>query len=218
MKKYLIIIVFFLLCFPDICQANEKTTVKFKSCIDGDTANFKMKKEIIKVRFLAIDTPETKHPTKGTEPYGKEASEYTCKRLKEAKKITLEFDSNSDKTDKYNRYLAWVFVDNSLLQNELVKKGYADVKYLYGDYTYTDKLKASLKNAKENKAGMWSETSSSFDIQEFVMNLKLEYKILITIVIIVIVGIYLYYDKKARKKALRKGKSELKKYINKQLK
>lgn len=218
MKKFLIIVLV-LLCFPSVCLANEKSSVKLKSCIDGDTANFIMKKETIKVRFLAIDTPETKHPTKGSEPYGKEASNYTCKRLKEAKKIVLEFDSNSDKIDKYNRYLAWVFVDNNLLQDELVKKGFADVKYLYGNYTYTDRINTSLKKAKNNKVGMWNESKSiDSELKNYVMNLKIEYKILITIILIVIVGIYLYYDKKARKRAFKKGKRELKKYIDKQLK
>lgn len=41
------------------CRCKEKKEVKFSSCIDGDTARFIMDKEEIKVRFLAIDTPET---------------------------------------------------------------------------------------------------------------------------------------------------------------
>lgn len=82
--------------------------MSFSACVDGDTARFILKKEEIKVRMLAIDTPETKHPTKGEEPFGQEASDFTCNKLKNAIKIILEFDDNSDKKDKYDRYLAWV--------------------------------------------------------------------------------------------------------------
>lgn len=47
--------------------------------------------------MLAIDTPESVHPTKGVEYYGEEASNYTCNLVTNAKKIELEYDKNSDK-------------------------------------------------------------------------------------------------------------------------
>ena len=162
MKKLKILILLLILFVPLNVLA-EKDEVKFSSCIDGDTANFTLNKKEIKVRFLAVDTPETKHPTKGEEPYGKEASEYTCKRLKEATKIELEYDDNSDKKDKYDRYLAWVFVDDSLLQAELIKNGLAEVAYLYGDYKYTDLLKDYEETAKVQKVGIYSDEKSYYE-------------------------------------------------------
>jgi len=75
MKK---IIFIFILFFISIINANAKTIkVEFSDCVDGDTAKFIYKKEEITARFLAIDTPETVHPTKGEEFFGKEASEYS---------------------------------------------------------------------------------------------------------------------------------------------
>lgn len=161
-KRVIYLILFMLLIFPSVTYANEKKEVEFKSCIDGDTARFIMDKEEIKVRFLAIDTPETNHPKKGEEPYGKEAKEYTCNRITNASKIELEFDDNSDKKDKYNRYLAWVYVDDSLLEEELVQNGLAKVAYLYGDYSYTDELKKVEEEAKENKVGVYSDVDNSY--------------------------------------------------------
>ena len=155
-KRVIYLILFMLLVIPGVTYANEKKEVEFKSCIDGDTARFIMDKEEIKVRFLAIDMPETNHPKKGEEPYGKEAKEYTCNRITNASKIELEFDDNSDKKDKYNRYLAWVYVDDSLLEEELVQNGLAKVAYLYGDYSYTDKL-------KETEVGMYSDVDNSYN-------------------------------------------------------
>lgn len=134
----------------------EKLEVEFSDCVDGDTAKFIYKDEVITARFLAIDTPETVHPTKDDEKFGKESSDYTCKRIKGAKKIILEYDNDSDKLDKYNRHLVWVFIDDSLLQEELVSKGLASVAYLYGNYKYTDILEKAEQKAEDANLGIWS--------------------------------------------------------------
>jgi len=69
----------------------------------------------------------------------------------------LEYDSDSDKTDKYDRHLVWVFYDDNFLQEELISLGYAKVAYLYGDYKYTTDLQNIEIVAKSNKIGIWSE-------------------------------------------------------------
>ena len=158
-KKVVFLLIIFL--FPGVVFASGREEVTLSKCVDGDTAKFIINNKEETVRFLAVDTPETKHPTKGEEPYGKEASDYTCNRLKEVNKIELEYDDNSTKTDKYNRYLAWVFVDDNLLQAELVKNGLAEVAYLYGDYKYTDLLKDYEQTAIATKVGMHSYTDTS---------------------------------------------------------
>lgn len=212
MKKILSFLIIFI-CFTFSVKAVSKDNVTFSKCVDGDTAKFILNKKEITVRFLAVDTPETKHPTKGEQPFGKEASKYTCDRLKKAKKIVLEYDSNSDKVDKYDRYLAWVFVDNSLIQEELIKLGYAKTAYLYGDYKYTNKLQKKEEKAKNDKVGIWSDYKEKFDLKKFIMNLDFKIKILICIVVIIIIIVYLSNDKKARKRALYKGKNKIKKII-----
>lgn len=168
MKKYIILLIILLL--PINVNALEKKEVLFSSCIDGDTAVFKMNKRNIKVRFLAVDAPELKHFDTEEQPYAKEASNYTCKKLKNAKKIELEFDEKSKKKDKYNRYLAWVFIDDKLLQNELVKNGYVKVTYLYDDYKYIDVLKKSEKKAKQSKKGIYNDKLDDETIQKLIYN------------------------------------------------
>lgn len=138
-------------------KAGTKEEVKFKRCVDGDTAVFLIGSAESKVRFLAIDTPESVHPTKDVEKYGKNASEYTCNKIKNAKKIVLEYDDGSTKLDKYGRTLAWVWVDDSLIQKELINIGYAKVKYIYGTYSYTDELYELQDKAKASKIGLWSD-------------------------------------------------------------
>jgi micrococcal nuclease len=133
-------------------NVNALTTLN--RCIDGDTAVFNIDDKIQTVRFLAIDTPES---TNKKEFYGKEASTYTCNKLTSANNIVLELDSNSDEYDRYNRMLAWIFVDEILLQDDIIKNGYGKVAYIYGDYKYTNVLYESEIYAKENKLGIWQD-------------------------------------------------------------
>lgn len=146
-----------LIILPMIVFANNKEKVEFVKCIDGDTARFKRNNTVFTLRFLAVNTPETKSPKKGVEFYGKEASEYTCKRLKEAKNIEVEYDKKSEKKDRYGRKLAWVFLDNKLFQKDLVENGYAKVDYIYDKYKYVNELKELEKIAKDSKKGLWQK-------------------------------------------------------------
>lgn len=154
--KRVVIIFFILIIFPLTVNA-ERKEIEFDSCVDGDTIKAKIDGEVSTIRFLAVDTPETVHPKKKEEPYGKEASNYTCNRVKNAKKLEIEYDPGSDKLDKYKRTLGWIYVDGSLLQKELIEHGYAKVAYIYGDYLYTNELKNIEKNIKEKKIGVWSD-------------------------------------------------------------
>lgn len=156
-KKSLI----FFLIFPLIVFANTKEKVKFSKCVDGDTAKFEKNNKVFTLRFLAVNTPETKSPKKGVEFYGKEASKYTCDRLEKAKTIEIEYDKNSDRSDRYGRKLGWVFLDDKLLQKDLVENGYAKVEYVYGKYKYLDELKKLEKKAKKEKIGLWQKETTS---------------------------------------------------------
>ena len=159
MKRVILII---LLMFPLFVSAEE---VKFDKCIDGDTIRVNNNGQIITVRLLAVDSPEIKHDDVEAEYYGEEAKEYTCNRIKNAKKIELEFDPKSDLKDKYGRTLAWVFVDNYLLNDALIRNGYAKVRYVYDDYKYVDLLEEHEALAKKEKIGIWDENKESEEVE-----------------------------------------------------
>ena len=153
MKKVLLVV----LLFFYISVKAETIEVTYKSCVDGDTAWFTLDNEDIKVRFIGIDAPEIEHEETPAEYYSEEAKNYVCSKLEDAKKIELEFDPNSDKKDKYNRFLAWIFVDDNLLQKDIVKNGYAKVAYLYDNYKYSDAILKNEEIAKKKNLGIWKD-------------------------------------------------------------
>ena len=142
-------------CFID--KPNEREKVLFSKCVDGDTAKLIVDGQERFVRFLAIDTPESVKPETEVEYMGKEASEFTCNRLKNAQEIILEYDNHSGKYDKFDRILAFVYVDNKMLQEELVEKGYAKLAYVYDDYSHIVQLEELERLAKEKRLGIWNE-------------------------------------------------------------
>ena len=159
MKKKLILLIS--IFFIGINNIYAKETVKFSDCVDGDTIKVLLDNKKYTIRMLAVDTPESVHPTKGVEYYGKEASNFTCNLVKNAKKLEIEYDDNSDKTDKYDRLLVWVFVDGKLLQKELISNGYAKLAYLYGDYKYTKELEDAQVLASSKNIGIWNEKAKN---------------------------------------------------------
>lgn len=219
MKKILVFILMFFISI-NMCSAEERIKVVLDSCIDGDTANVLLDDNTIKIRFLAIDTPETKHPTIGEEPFGREASEFTCNKLTNASKIEIEYDANSDKVDKYNRHLVWVWIDDYLLQDEIIKEGLAEVAYLYGDYKYTGTLEDHQTNAQVNKIGIWGDyvetkETEATDIEEsteYISENTYSEKDYLMIGLIIGAGIILLLTGKLNKSKLKKLKKGLKKY------
>ena len=212
MKKYITILIISLFIGINFTYAKEKVT--FNKCIDGDTIKVIRNNKKETVRLLAVDTPEIEGKKREVEYYGKESSEYTCKKIKEAKKIELEYDKNSDERDKYDRILAWVFVDGELLEELLVEKGYAKVAYLYGDYKYTSILQEKQELASAKGKGIWNkEASEAFNNnpnpQAVPNNIDVWTNREILIIVILFLIIVFIGDKSIKKKAKKKLKNYL---------
>lgn len=129
--------------------------------IDGDTIELETGE---KVRYIGIDTPETKHPKKEVECFGAEASEKN-KELVEGKYIRLEKDISEK--DKFGRLLRYVYVTNfditsgeekeMFINLELVKLGYAYAATFPPDVKYQEEILQAQRYAREKKAGLWKE-------------------------------------------------------------
>lgn len=122
-----------------------------KRVIDGDTIEIDTGE---KVRYIGINTPETVDPRKPVECFGKEAATKN-KELVEGKLVQLEKDV-SDK-DQYGRLLRYVYINNVMINDLLVREGFANVSTYPPDVKYAAKFLESEKYARENKLGFWAK-------------------------------------------------------------
>lgn len=125
--------------------------------VDGDTIDVDINGEIVRLRLIGINTPETVDPRKPVECFGKEASA-AAKEILTGKKVRLEADPSQTDRDKYDRLLRYVFLEDGTNFNELmVVRGYA-YEYTYDlPYKYQKEFKAAQKYAEANKKGMWAD-------------------------------------------------------------
>lgn len=128
------------------------TSIAYRSVIrviDGDTILIDGDE---RVRLIGIDTPETVHPNKPVEYFGREASEFT-KRMAEGKQVRLEYDW--ERKDKYGRTLAYVYLeDGTFLNAEIIRQGYG-FAYTKYPFKYLEQFRQYEREAKENKRGLW---------------------------------------------------------------
>lgn len=129
--------------------------VKLVKTIDGDTIKVLYNGKEINVRYLLIDTPETNHPRLGKQPFGEEAKERN-RQLVNSGALTLEFDVG-ERIDKYDRLLAYVYVDGKSVQKTLLAEGLARVAYVYPPNTrHLTPFEEAQATAKKKGLGIWS--------------------------------------------------------------
>lgn len=157
-KTYLTYLMLFFFVFIGLtgCQtAKNTTTATVDRVIDGDTVKVIIGDQTETIRMLLIDTPESVHPTKPVQPFGKEASNYLKEMLPSGTKVELEYDV--EKRDKYSRLLAYIWLDDKMMNEALVEEGFARVAYIYEPNTkYETRLKKVEETAKNRKIGIWS--------------------------------------------------------------
>ena len=131
--------------------------------VDGDTvvANISSTGQQVKIRFLAMNTPESVDPRRPVQCFGHEASAYT-KSLIEGKDVLLVDDPQADDVDKYGRLLRTIVrVSDGLDVNAtLVAQGYA---YSYLSFPLNAKRKAFIRgleeDARSHERGLWNPTT-----------------------------------------------------------
>ncbi|MGK9476732.1 thermonuclease family protein [Melioribacter sp. OK-6-Me] len=129
---------------------------KVARIIDGDTF---VLSDSQRVRMLGIDTPELEKNGKPAEPFSDSAKVLT-KQLIDGKIIKLTFDGKA--FDFFGRLLAYVWLTNKagldsiFVQAELLKKGYARIRYYPKGKRYYDIFYNLRRTAMKNNLGIWS--------------------------------------------------------------
>ena len=155
---------------------NKVYKAKVERVVDGDTAivsfifddGSKYLKE--RVRFLGVDTPETVHPNKPVQYYGKEASDFTKAQLTD-KIVWLQTDVSAK--DRYDRMLAYVWLkeptekdldDEAAIREymynaKLLLEGYAQLMTIQPNSRYANLFVHFQREARQDNKGLWGKQS-----------------------------------------------------------
>nr|WP_212508751.1 thermonuclease family protein [Litoribacterium kuwaitense] len=136
--------------------------------VDGDTIEVSLEGKEESIRLLLVDTPETKHPNLPVQAFGPEASQFATDTL-EGEAVQLEYDG--PKRDKYDRLLAYIWIDGQNFNQMLLDEGLARFAYVYDPpYTHQEAFIGAEEMARATKKGIWSiegyATEDGFDMEK----------------------------------------------------
>lgn len=131
--------------------------------VDGDTVRLLVDGTEQPVRLIGVDTPETKDPNEPVQCFGEQAAARTHELLDGAV-VWVETDPTQGATDRYGRTLAYVWLDETTLVNEvLIRDGFAH-EYTYDTpYAYRDVFLAQQQAAQSAALGFWSPDTCAGD-------------------------------------------------------
>jgi len=119
--------------------------------VDGDTL---LLANHARVRLIGVDTPETVRPEHPVEAWGPEASRFTQEFIARGP-VRLTFDQ--ERKDRFDRFLAYVWVDGQLLNEALLRAGLAraELRFHYSS-SMKKRFRESQQAAQRERVGLWS--------------------------------------------------------------
>lgn len=129
-------------------------TVVVTRVVDGDTIEIEGGQ---KVRYIGVNTPESVDPRQPVQCFGVEASNAN-KSLVEGKRVRLESDISE--TDKYSRLLRYVWIGGVMVNDVLVRQGFAQVSTYPPDVKYQSDFLSAQNEAREAGRGLWANCDS----------------------------------------------------------
>lgn len=132
-------------------EENDENYVYVKRVVDGDTIEIE---DGSKVRYIGIDTPEmSQKKDKEDECFAKEATQKN-KDLVEGKYVRLEKDVSE--TDRYGRLLRYVYVGEEMVNEILVRDGYASAVTFPPDVKFETLFRKVQAEARRETRGIWN--------------------------------------------------------------
>lgn len=129
--------------------------------LDGDTLEVRAERAGIlpvgsrrTLRLLEVDTPETVHPSVGTECYGPQASAFAARRLPVGSRVWLVADD--DRRDRYGRDLRYVWTeDGDFFNLQAVRLGFAEAVLYEPNDEYIRRMNTAEAAARAAGRGLW---------------------------------------------------------------
>ncbi len=127
---------------------------------DGDTIDVRIDGSTERVRFIGIDTAETKKPNTPVQCYGPEASAFTAGLVAVGTQVRLVRDA--EPRDPYGRLLAYVYrgTDGLFVNLELARLGYANVLSIEPNTAHAGEFATAVAAARQQRLGLWGACAS----------------------------------------------------------
>ena len=139
---------------PPAADAGAGQVVRVARVVDGDTIKVAGPGGPQTVRYIGMDTPETKKPGTPIQCFGKRAS-HENERLVKNERVRLVV--GADPHDRYGRLLAYVFrVRDGMFVNErLLEGGFARTLTIAPNDRYASHFAAVQARARASRTGLW---------------------------------------------------------------
>jgi micrococcal nuclease len=102
-----------------------------------------------RVRLIGIDSPE-----RGQRPYGFEAQGALLRMLPVGSDVRLERDAGL--TDRYGRLLAYAWTGSTLVNEAMVRNGWAVLYTVPPNVKYAERFRQAQNEARARGAGLWA--------------------------------------------------------------
>ncbi len=132
-------------------SVQDDDTIFVVRVVDGDTIEIE---DGERVRYIGVNTPESVDPRRKVQCFGKEASAYN-KGLVEGKRVRLEPDVED--RDRYGRLLRYVWLGDTMINEQLVADGYAQIMTFPPNVKYAERFREAQTEAREAKRGLWDK-------------------------------------------------------------
>ena len=148
MKKLLLVLILSFILLPQTYakEVDTKIEVELIKCDSISNIWVNVSNEAKRIHLLALEVDS------GT--LDNEINEYVCSTLESATKIEIEYDFET--TDKYNRELVYLYYDDNLLQEKLLKIGYGQVNNVQDNYKFLQDFCDIQKEAITKSLGIWN--------------------------------------------------------------
>ncbi len=130
-------------------------TYRIVEVSDGDTVIVDMAGQKETIRLIGVDTPETHHPSKPVQCFGREASDFAKQQLS-GQFVRLEADPLSGNRDRYKRLLRFVYTeDDQLFNQQLIEQGFGFAVLAF-PHTKMETFTQAQLYAEAKSVGLWS--------------------------------------------------------------
>ena len=130
------------------------STVRVQRVVDGDTIKVRTANGVDTVRYIGMDTPETKKPGTPVQCFGKRAS-HENERLVAGQQVRLVV--GREPRDRYGRLLAYVYRrrDGAFVNERLLAGGFARTLTIAPNDRYATRFAAVQARARAARTGLW---------------------------------------------------------------